>query len=136
MSSSGFPATARSGTVIPCRQRSSIVAPAPGDSAAERLDVETASAGVPDSSTPEPGVVGRHRPSTETAVLHVVRVALDETWSPRVAADRLLERVDGDLAVLRRARARVLRGASERPGGITERALVTLDLALRAGRLP
>lgn len=98
--------------------------------------METAPAGVPDSKSPEAGVVGRRRPSTETALRYVVRVALDETWSPTVGADRLLERVDGDLAVLRRARARVLRGASERPSGITERALVTLDLALCAGRLP
>ncbi len=97
--------------------------------------METASAGVPDSKRPEPDVVGRHRPTTDTALLQVVRMALDETWSPGVAADRLLERVDGDLAVLRRARARVLRGASERPTGITERALVTLDRALRTATL-
>jgi hypothetical protein len=98
--------------------------------------VETTPAGVPDSSSPDPGVVGRHRPSTDAAVLRVVRIALDETWSPRVAADRLLERVDGDLAVLERARASVLRGATGRPSAITERALVTLDRALSAGRLP
>lgn len=62
--------------------------------------METAPAGVPDPKAPDPGVVGRHRPSTDTAVLQVVRIALDETWTPTVAADRLLERVDGDLAVL------------------------------------
>ena len=98
--------------------------------------METAPAGVPDPQTLDPGVVGRHRPSTDTAVLEVVRIALDETWSPRVAANRLLERVDGDLAVLRRARARVLRKATDRPSGITARALVTLDLALSTRRRP
>jgi hypothetical protein len=97
--------------------------------------VETATAGDPYSKGAGPGVVGRHRPSTETALHQVVRMALDETWSPKVAANRLLERVDGDLAVLQRARARVLRGATERPSGVTERALVTLDLALRIGAL-
>jgi hypothetical protein len=70
------------------------------------------------------------------AVLQVVRVVLDESWSPQFGAKRLLELVDGDLDVLRRARARVLRGAAQRTTGVTERALVTLDLALRAGTLP
>jgi hypothetical protein len=69
-------------------------------------------------------------------LLQVVRIALDETWSPKVAANQLLERVDGDLTVLRHARARVLRGATDRPSGITERALVALDRALSTGRLP
>jgi hypothetical protein len=63
-------------------------------------------------------------------------MVLDEAWSPRVAADRLLERVDGDLIVLRHARARVLRGATERPTAVTERMLTTLDLALRTARRP
>lgn len=123
-------------TALPCFTRSSIVAPVPGDFRPQGgVDVETAPAGVPESKRPEPDIAGRHRPSTDTALLQVVRMALDETWSPGVAANRLLERVDGDLAVLRRARARVLRGASERPTRISERALVTLDRALRTGTL-
>jgi hypothetical protein len=69
-------------------------------------------------------------------LLQVVHLVLDEAWSPGVAAKRLLKQVDGDLIVLRRARARVLRGANERPAGITERALVTLDLALRTPKRP
>jgi len=93
--------------------------------------VETASVGVPGAT--DPGMVGRHHASTDTALGEVVRVALDETWSPKVGADRLLELVDGDLTVLRQARARVLRGADRRTSGTTERALVRLDLALRAG---
>lgn len=98
--------------------------------------METATAGVPDPQALDTGVVGRPRPSTDTALLQVVRIALDETWSPKVAANQLLERVDGDLTVLRHARARVLRGATDRPSGITERALVALDRALSTGRLP
>jgi hypothetical protein len=90
----------------------------------------TAPAGVQDSEKPEPDVADRPRPSTEFALFHVVHVVLDEAWSPKVAANRLLKRVDGDLIVLRRARARVLGGATERPTAITERALATLALAL------
>ena len=90
----------------------------------------TAPARVPDSEDPEPDVADRPRPSTEFALLQVVHMVLDEAWSPKVAANRLLKRVDGDLIVLRRARARVLRAATERPTAITERALATLDLAL------
>jgi len=92
--------------------------------------VATAPARVPDSEDPEPDVADRPRPSIEFALLQVVHMVLDEAWSPKVAANRLLKRVDGDLIVLRRARARVLRGATERPTAITERALATLDLAL------
>ena len=56
--------------------------------------------------------------------------------SPRVAADRLLQRVDGDLAVLRHARARVLCRATDHPIGITRTNAVSLDRALSTGRLP
>ena len=96
----------------------------------------TVPAGVSDSANLESNLAGRPRPSTDVALLQVVHMVLDEAWSPRVAADRLLKRVDGDLIVLRHARARVLRGATERPTGITERALVTLDLALRTAKRP
>lgn len=98
--------------------------------------MEPASAGVPDSTCHEPDAVGQPHTNTDPAALHIVRVVLDETWSPGFGANRLLDLVDGDLGVLRRARARVLRGAVERATGITERALVTLDLAIRAGTLP
>jgi hypothetical protein len=87
------------------------------------------------ASVSAPGPVGRHG-GADAATYHVVRTALDEIWSPRVGANRLLELVDGDLDVLRRARAQVLRGASDRSTGATERALVTLDLALRTATLP
>ena len=96
----------------------------------------TAPAGAPDWENPETDVVDRPRPSPDVALLHVVHMVLDEGWSPKVAADRLLKRVDGDLIVLRHARARVLRGATDPPTAITERALITLDLALRTSRWP
>jgi hypothetical protein len=95
-----------------------------------------APAGVPDWENPEPDVAERPRQSTERALLQVVHMVLDEAWSPTVAADRLLKRVDGDLIVLRHARARVLRGATAQPSAITERALVTLDVALQTARRP
>jgi hypothetical protein len=98
--------------------------------------VAIAPAGVSYSEKAEPGVVDRPRPSTDVALLQVLHMVLDESWSPMVAADRLLKRVDGDLIVLRHARARVLRGATERPTRITERALATLDLALRTAKRP
>jgi hypothetical protein len=98
--------------------------------------VTIAPAGVPYSKNREPDEARRPRPSADAALLQVVHLALDEAWSPRVAADRLLKRVDGDRIVLRRARARVLRGATERATGITERALVTLDLALQTEQRP
>jgi hypothetical protein len=91
---------------------------------------------VPRLVNPEPDVSGRPRTSTDVALLQVVHMVLDEDWSPGVAADRLVKRVDGDFIVLRHARARVLRGATERTSGITERALVTLNLALRKARRP
>jgi hypothetical protein len=87
------------------------------------------------ASASAPGPVGRHG-STDVVTLQVVRMAIDETWSPRVGANRLLGLVDGDVDVLRRARARVLREAGNRSTGTTERALVTLDLALRTATLP
>lgn len=95
--------------------------------------METEFAEAPVWNTPEPV---RLRPrSTDAAMLHLVREVLDESWSPQVAAHRLLDLVGGDLRVLRRARARVLQAAMERSTAITERALVTLELARRAGSL-
>jgi hypothetical protein len=98
--------------------------------------VATAPAGVTGSANPESEFGDRVRPSTDVALLQVVHMVLDEAWSPGVAAKRLIDAVDGDLIVLRRARARVLRSAAERPTPITERALATLDLALRRASPP
>jgi hypothetical protein len=98
--------------------------------------VSTAPAGVPDSENLEPDVVVWARPSTDFVLLQVLYMVLDEPWSPRTSADRLRKRVDGDLIVLRRARARVLRGATGTPAGITARALATLDLALDTAKRP
>ena len=71
------------------------------------------------------------RPTADAAMRHLVRAILDEAWSPHDAARRLLQSVGGDLSVLHRAHARVLRAATERTTGTTERAIATLDLALR-----
>jgi hypothetical protein len=105
----------------------------PATSAAGGVDVETEFAEVPVRTVLEP--VRLRRRSTDAAMLHLVRVVLDESCSPQVADHRLLELVGGDLRVLQRARARVLEAAMERATAITERALVTLELALRAGTL-
>ena len=75
----------------------------------------TAPAGVADSEHPKSDAADRPRPSTDVALLQVVHLVLDQAWSPRVAANRLLKQVDGDRIVLRHARARVLR--AERPNG-------------------
>jgi hypothetical protein len=105
----------------------------PATSAAGGVDVETEFAEAPVRNTLEP--VRLRRRSTDAAMLHLVREVLDESWSPQVAAHRLLDLVGGDLRVLHRARARVLQAAMERSTAITERALVTLELARRAGSL-
>jgi hypothetical protein len=96
------------------------------------MDTERPDARVPDTSGRL--TVRPRRPSTDAALLHLVRVVLDEAWSPHVAAHRLVELVGGDLGVLQRARARVLRAATERATETTERAIVTLDFALRSER--
>jgi hypothetical protein len=57
-------------------------------------------------------------------------VILEDTWSPQLAASRLLELVGGDLGSLRRARGRVLEAAMERSTPVTGRALATLDVVL------
>ena len=78
-----------------------------------------------------PPVILRSVPtSTDAALGQLVRVILDEPWSPAMASSRLLALVGRDHAPLRRARVRVLDAAMERPTPITERALITLDLAL------
>jgi hypothetical protein len=93
--------------------------------------VETERPDAPSPDTSGPRTACPRRPSTDAAMLHLVRVILDEAWSPHVAALRLLESVGGDLGVLHRARARVLHAATERATETTERAIATLDFALR-----
>jgi hypothetical protein len=53
-----------------------------------------------------------------------------EGWRPEEAARELLETVRQDLRLLRLVRARISLATLERPTGITERATLTLDLAL------
>jgi hypothetical protein len=58
---------------------------------------------------------------------------MDEGWRPEDAARELLEAVRQDLRLLRLVRARIARAMLERPTGITERANLTLGLALANG---
>jgi hypothetical protein len=104
----------------------------PATFAAGGVDVETEFAEVPVRNALEPG--RWRRGSTDVAMLHLVRVVLDKCWSLQVAAHRLLELVGGDLSVLQRARARVLQATMQRATPISDRAVVTLELALGAGR--
>jgi hypothetical protein len=53
-----------------------------------------------------------------------------EGWRPEDAARELLDTVRQDRRLLRLVRARIARAMLERPTGITERANLTLDLAL------
>lgn len=94
------------------------------------METEPAELSGPDALEPAP--MRPRRTTTDAAVLYLVRVALDEAWSPQLAAHRLLDLVGGDIRVLQRARARVLNAARERATAITERALAILELALRA----
>jgi hypothetical protein len=95
--------------------------------------VDTELAGVPDRDRAEPQRLDRR--SDDVAMLHLVRMVLDEGWSAPVAARRLLDLVDGDRRLLHRARARVVHAATERASAVTKRALTTLDLAIRGGKL-
>lgn len=70
----------------------------------------------------------------DVVLVHLVRLVLDDGWSAPAAAGRLIDLVDGDPAVLRGVRARVLRGTGAPAGRYGERALATLDLALCCGR--
>lgn len=78
------------------------------------------------------GAVDLPRTTIDDAVLHLVRLVLDDTWAIAPASAALLEHVDGDLRVLRRARARILRGTTDRFTEISQRALLTLDHTLGA----
>lgn len=65
----------------------------------------------------------------DTAIVQLVRLVLDDSWSASTAAIVLCDLVE-DQAVLRRARTRVAWAAADRASHVTERALATLDLAI------
>jgi hypothetical protein len=74
------------------------------------------------------------RPRTRTRADHafvaLLRAVMAEGWRPDEAARELLETVRQDRRLLRLVRARISRAMLERPTGITERATLTLELAL------
>jgi hypothetical protein len=78
--------------------------------------------------------VAHPRPRTRTRADHafvaLLRAVMAEGWRPEEAARELLEAVRQDLRLLRLVRARISRAMLERPTGITERATLTLDVAL------
>jgi hypothetical protein len=78
--------------------------------------------------------VAHRRPRTRTRADHafvaLLRAVMVEGWRPEEAARELLEAVRQDLRLLRLVRARISRAMLERPTGITERATLTLDVAL------
>jgi hypothetical protein len=78
--------------------------------------------------------VAHPRPRTRTQADHafvaLLRAVMAEGWRPEEAARELLETVRQDLRLLRLVRARISRAMLERPTAITERATLTLDVAL------
>ncbi len=72
---------------------------------------------------------GRRRDPVERAIVELVRLIVDDTWTA-VAAGVQLRRHVGDEAVLRCARSRVGWALAERSSVIGERAAATLDAAL------
>ncbi len=84
------------------------------------------------TSLGDPRRVARTVParSTSGVLAHLVRVSLDPGWTPLASARRLVDHVQGDQVVLRRARMR-LRGAMGARIGVTQaRALATLVIAI------
>jgi hypothetical protein len=67
------------------------------------------------------------------AFLALVRAVMAEGWRAEDAARELLESVRQDRRLLRLVHARIARAMLERPTGITERATLTLELALSTG---
>ncbi len=76
-------------------------------------------------------VPARRLDAVDAAILHLVRLVLDEGWTVAEAAAVLCQQVP-DVAVLRRARVRVRRTLAERTGPAGQRAAATLDTALAA----
>lgn len=62
----------------------------------------------------------------DAALLALIRLVLDDSWSAHRAAAELRAKVPRD-AVLRRVRARVLNALAEHPTPVAQRAALTLD---------
>ena len=65
----------------------------------------------------------------DLALLALIRLVLDDSWSPQPAAAELRRQVDDDL-VLYRLRARVRNALFERPSPVAQRAAQTLAVLL------
>ncbi|WP_395659793.1 hypothetical protein [Nocardioides sp.] len=68
----------------------------------------------------------------DLALLTLVRLACDGSWTVDAAGERLRAEVRDPL-VLREARARVLEALAGRPGTVGGRSLAILDVALATG---
>lgn len=62
----------------------------------------------------------------DAALLALIRLVLDDSWSARRAAAELRAKVPGD-TVLRRVRSRVLNALADHPTPVAQRAAATLD---------
>lgn len=62
----------------------------------------------------------------DAALLALIRLVLDDSWSPRRAAEELRAKVPGE-TILRRVRARVLNALADHPTPVAQRAAATLD---------
>ena len=72
---------------------------------------------------------GRRWDEVDAALLALIRLILDESWSAQRAAAELRAKVT-DESVLRRVRTRVQCALAERPTPIAQRAASTLDVLL------
>ncbi len=68
-------------------------------------------------------------------MVHLVRLVVDETWTA-ASAGAALSRQIPDMAVLRRAQARVLRALAEGVTPAGQRAAATLEVALAIAAAP
>ena len=73
--------------------------------------------------------IGRRRGPIDAVLVALVRLVVDDSWTPAWAAERLREQVDDERA-LRRARDQVGWALADRPSAFGERAAATLDAAL------
>lgn len=78
---------------------------------------------------PAPPTSDRRWSTVDRAMLHLVRLVLDEAWHPATAAAHLRDLIP-DPRVLRHLAARVERALFDRPSPVGERAARTLALAL------
>ena len=74
--------------------------------------------------------MARRWTATDRGMAHLVRLVLADDWNPETAAEHLRALVAGD-HVLRRMAHRVHSATADRPSPIADRAVRTLDRAIR-----